>query len=247
MDELYAIRFSGEDSEDYLAHIGVKRRSGRYPWGSGERPYQGESEAFRDRATAGKISKYEKKRLKEENRAQVARVKAAAEYAKAERKAAERTAEATKAADARLERDFRREQQRQEATEKLKDKAAKDEVQTINQLSGKQLSTAQQARLALTNMDSMSNQELKSLLDRIEYQQKLSAIAASEKTRGQKIMERLGEAVMDVTVKQLIPGAGKVLVEYGQGKLRETLDLPAPSGDKNKDQNNQNNQKKKKN
>lgn len=27
---------------DYLAHYGVKRRSGRYPWGSGENPYQGE-------------------------------------------------------------------------------------------------------------------------------------------------------------------------------------------------------------
>lgn len=28
--------------EDTLLHIGVKRRSGRYPWGSGENPYQGE-------------------------------------------------------------------------------------------------------------------------------------------------------------------------------------------------------------
>lgn len=27
---------------DYLAHYGIKRRSGRYPWGSGERPYQGD-------------------------------------------------------------------------------------------------------------------------------------------------------------------------------------------------------------
>ena len=26
--------------EDFLMHIGVKRRSGRYPWGSGENPYQ---------------------------------------------------------------------------------------------------------------------------------------------------------------------------------------------------------------
>lgn len=28
--------------EDYLLHIGVKRKSGRYPWGSGENPYQSE-------------------------------------------------------------------------------------------------------------------------------------------------------------------------------------------------------------
>ena len=26
--------------EDYLMHYGVKRRSGRYPWGSGKEPYQ---------------------------------------------------------------------------------------------------------------------------------------------------------------------------------------------------------------
>ena len=27
-------------SDDWLFHYGVKRRSGRYPWGSGEDPYQ---------------------------------------------------------------------------------------------------------------------------------------------------------------------------------------------------------------
>ena len=26
--------------EDILMHYGVKRRSGRYPWGSGDNPYQ---------------------------------------------------------------------------------------------------------------------------------------------------------------------------------------------------------------
>lgn len=29
-----------EDPEEIVAHIGVKRRSGRYPWGSGDNPYQ---------------------------------------------------------------------------------------------------------------------------------------------------------------------------------------------------------------
>ena len=28
------------DNKDYISHIGVKYRSGRYPWGSGENPYQ---------------------------------------------------------------------------------------------------------------------------------------------------------------------------------------------------------------
>lgn len=32
--------FSEEDHDDYLAHYGMPRRSGRYPWGSGKEPYQ---------------------------------------------------------------------------------------------------------------------------------------------------------------------------------------------------------------
>ena len=32
--------FSAEDHDDYLAHYGMPRRSGRYPWGSGKEPYQ---------------------------------------------------------------------------------------------------------------------------------------------------------------------------------------------------------------
>ena len=32
--------FSEADCKDSLAHYGIKRRSGRYPWGSGENPYQ---------------------------------------------------------------------------------------------------------------------------------------------------------------------------------------------------------------
>lgn len=239
----YMIHFSGEVEDEYLAHVGVKRRSGRYPWGSGDRPYQGESQAFQDRASAGKISKYEKKRLKEENKAQVERVKAAAAYAKAERKAAERATKATQAADKQLDKDFDRQQKRVEAEEKLKDKQNKDEVKAINQLSGKMLTPAQQAQLALANMDSMSNQDLKNMLDRIDYQQKLSAIASAEKTKGQKIMSNLGNAVLDVAVKQLIPGAGKVFVEYGQSKLREALDIPEPAKKDDK-QNTQSKQKK---
>ena len=32
--------YSEESDLDELAHYGVKRRSGRYPWGSGDTPYQ---------------------------------------------------------------------------------------------------------------------------------------------------------------------------------------------------------------
>lgn len=36
--------------KDDLCHDGVKRRSGRYPWGSGDRPYQSEERARRKKA-----------------------------------------------------------------------------------------------------------------------------------------------------------------------------------------------------
>ena len=32
-------------NDNYLEHYGVPRRSGRYPWGSGSRPFQGDSAA----------------------------------------------------------------------------------------------------------------------------------------------------------------------------------------------------------
>ena len=32
-----------DDNENYLMHYGVARRSGRYPWGSGDNPYQHEN------------------------------------------------------------------------------------------------------------------------------------------------------------------------------------------------------------
>lgn len=47
-------------TNDYIAHYGVKRRSGRYPWGSGDRPYQGDASKY--------IEKYKRKQTLLENR-----------------------------------------------------------------------------------------------------------------------------------------------------------------------------------
>ena len=40
LDEMKAVLLGVEPEQDDLAHIGMPRRSGRYPWGSGEDPYQ---------------------------------------------------------------------------------------------------------------------------------------------------------------------------------------------------------------
>lgn len=221
----YVIHFSGED---YLAHEGVKRRSGRYPWGSGERPYQGESVAFQNRAAAGKISKYEKKQMKEEAKAQVARVKAAAAAAKEERKAVERAGKATEAAGKQMERDFQRQQAQTEAMEKLKDKTSKETVKEIGSISGQRLTPAQQARVALLNAGSMSSKDLKEVYDSIDYQRKLAEIAASEKTAGQRVLEGLKNAAFGVLVGQVAPAVATGLSNAVIKKVNESGDLNIP-------------------
>ena len=47
-------------NDNYLEHYGIPRRSGRYPWGSGSRPFQGDSPADKSSGktkTSGKSGK----------------------------------------------------------------------------------------------------------------------------------------------------------------------------------------------
>ena len=47
-------------NDNYLEHIGMPRRSGRYPWGAGKRPFQGDSAAAkssRSSKSSGKSGK----------------------------------------------------------------------------------------------------------------------------------------------------------------------------------------------
>ena len=47
-------------NDNYLEHYGIPRRSGRYPWGSGSRPFQGDSAAAKSSGktkTSGKSGK----------------------------------------------------------------------------------------------------------------------------------------------------------------------------------------------
>lgn len=44
-------------NDNYLEHYGIPRRSGRYPWGSGSRPFQGDSAAAK---SSGKSKSSEK-------------------------------------------------------------------------------------------------------------------------------------------------------------------------------------------
>jgi hypothetical protein len=46
-----------EDIRNELMHYGTPRHSGRYPYGSGDRPYQGESTAFRLKKKAESLGK----------------------------------------------------------------------------------------------------------------------------------------------------------------------------------------------
>lgn len=80
-------------SDADVLHFGIKRRSGRYPWGSGERPYQGETGRKSDssdsigsvirkrRIASGEVKLTKLKKKYEKQSAAAAKI-----YAKAERK-----------------------------------------------------------------------------------------------------------------------------------------------------------------
>lgn len=62
---------------NHLAHFGVKRKSGRYPWGSGERPYQGDAQGG---GSYSKESKSIKEFSNEELKSSIERLKLEKEY-----------------------------------------------------------------------------------------------------------------------------------------------------------------------
>ena len=60
-------------NDNYLEHYGIPRRSGRYPWGSGSRPFQGDSPAAKSSGKtktsgkSGKIGLFKKGKTKTES------------------------------------------------------------------------------------------------------------------------------------------------------------------------------------
>ena len=93
-----------EDIRNELMHYGTPRHSGRYPYGSGERPYQGESTAFRLKkkaeALGTKVEVLKKKRRiakavatrKKNRRDKLAEERKAIREEKRQKKAAEKRA-----------------------------------------------------------------------------------------------------------------------------------------------------------
>ena len=60
-------------NDNYLEHIGMPRRSGRYPWGSGKRPFQGDSAAAKSSGStkssgkSGKTGLFKKRKARTES------------------------------------------------------------------------------------------------------------------------------------------------------------------------------------
>lgn len=112
----------GPPSNEELYHYGIKRRSGRYPYGSGENPYQGEP-SKQKRKTYGELGTIEKLKLKHK---QKAKVKA---KEKAEKDAAKKAKEeAKKAEEKKLENEKKPE------SEKVKTMTDEEIVNAINRL-----------------------------------------------------------------------------------------------------------------
>lgn len=102
----------GPENNEELYHIGVKHRSGRYPWGSGKEPYQS-NPAMAKKAAAKKKPQtfWEKRRkaqaAKQREKAKVAKAKAE-EEAKAKEAAKPATQKAKEMSDEELTRAINR-------------------------------------------------------------------------------------------------------------------------------------------
>ena len=146
----------GPENNEELYHIGVKHRSGRYPWGSGKEPYQS-NPAMAKKAAAKKKPQtfWEKRRkaqaAKQREKAKVAKAKAE-EEAKAKEAAKPATQKAKEMSDEELTRAINRlrlEQTYLSMLEPPKQNLQSQPQQQNNQQQAKQ--QAQQIRNAVDN------------------------------------------------------------------------------------------------
>lgn len=88
----------GPENNEELYHIGVKHRSGRYPWGSGKEPYQSNPAMAKKAAAKKKPQTFWEKRRKAQAAKQREKAKAAKAKAEEEAKAKEAAKPATQKA-----------------------------------------------------------------------------------------------------------------------------------------------------
>ena len=87
-DEIRNISFEEPETPDDLKHYGIKRRSGRYPWGSGENPYQHSGDFLSRVEELHKQGKTEKE-IAEELKLTITQLRAYKAIAKSERRSLE--------------------------------------------------------------------------------------------------------------------------------------------------------------
>ena len=146
----------GPENNEELYHIGVKHRSGRYPWGSGKEPYQSNPAMAKKAAAKKKPQTFWEKRRKAQAAKQREKAKAtkakAEEEAKAKEAAKPATQKAKEMSDEELMRAINRlrlEQTYLSMLEPPKQNSQNQSQQQNNQQQAKQ--QAQQIRNAVDN------------------------------------------------------------------------------------------------
>jgi len=86
-DEIYS-HFGESESDNDISHYGIKRRSGRYPWGSGENPYQ-HSGDFLSRVEQLSKEGWTEKQIADEMKLTTTQLRAYKAIAKSERRGLE--------------------------------------------------------------------------------------------------------------------------------------------------------------
>ena len=144
-------------SNGYLAHYGTKKHSGRYPWGSGERPYQSGGGPSKKQTVVATNSRGEKKTVTIR-----------------------------------------------------KQKKASDNIRAT-------------ARKVYDTRDEYTNQELKEIIERLGYEQKLIDLSKKKKSIGQKWVE-------DVLTDSSKKIATNALTGISDKMLKELIGIESEGG-----------------
>lgn len=227
--EMYGIVYS----DSYLMHHGMPKRSGRYKYGSGKRPFQhtgkGSAVIKKVGGTASSLANKAKKRLSSEGRAEAAATK----YKKQEKKSKALAAkEAAKKSALEAKAVAKREKEQRKAAQKSSKEAQNSYRKTAKRAS------------------SLTDEELNKQIERLSKEKRLrdltDEVTATKVTKGQKyvndIMKSAGKTILTTAAigvgtyalnKALTGAAGKMSNPQTAKTMQEIAEAATKKG-KNK-------------
>ena len=193
-----------QSGSDYLVHYGTPMHSGRYPWGSGERPRQrlegigNDPRSFRLTSeekklirkatrsdydgTKSSLSKSEKKALRRALAKQDA-------YRQAKRNARQERRDAKVAAkEAKRIKDAQREEEIRRSKEEAAAKKAEETKRQVDAERAAAIANGDRSEI-LKLFNELSNAELRTAIERINFKEQMSRIPQEQTRKGKSLLE----------------------------------------------------------